>query len=172
MVYVKISFPPVVEFDIAFASHPLCRTRVYGGLDPILEDLKKQSQEESARKKSDREILGDKSGLHKFTIEVEETNKHGFISLWHFCRWTKSESCIRICSNRRWTTIRGLACFCGCVPVDQSIDIAGRVYLRRLTFTRTRKSKSTSSCFEQLATQNVFRRIARLCRTAGEIFHI
>jgi hypothetical protein len=42
MVYVKISFPPVVEFDIAFASHSLCRIRIYGGLDPILEYLKKQ----------------------------------------------------------------------------------------------------------------------------------
>jgi hypothetical protein len=27
-----------------------------------------------------------------------------------------------------------LACFCGRVPVDHSIDIAGLVYLRRLTF--------------------------------------
>ena len=162
MVYVNISFPPVVEFEIVFASHSLCRIRIYGGLEPILEDLKKQKVKKGSTKKAGWEIFGDKSGLHKFTIEVEETNKHGFISLWHFCRWTKSESCIRICCNRRWTTIRGLACFCGCVPVDQRIDIAGRVYLRRLIFTRTRKSKSTSSCFEQLPSQDIFRRIAHL----------
>jgi hypothetical protein len=38
MVYVKISFPPVVEFDIAFAPHSLSGIRIYVGLDPILKD--------------------------------------------------------------------------------------------------------------------------------------
>jgi hypothetical protein len=50
MVYVKISFPPVVEFDIAFASHSLCRIRIYGGLDPIIGRRNRKSRRGSTKR--------------------------------------------------------------------------------------------------------------------------
>jgi hypothetical protein len=97
MVYVKIPLPPVIEFDIAFASHSLRRTSIFfQKLGSILQDLRQQKVKKRQRnEKYGRRayLVETKSGLREATIDVGEMKQTPLFMTLASYRWTKSETC-------------------------------------------------------------------------------